>query len=112
MVHHGEALRVESRDDHLVYHLERDWRQADLNEADKAMLGFAGKLNSRPGKISAGDTDTLHSQGFDDRAILDIVMITALFNFMNRIVDGVGVVPQEPFLRNKARGDTRVEERI
>jgi hypothetical protein len=29
--------------------------------------------------------------GWDDRALHDAVMVCALFNFMNRMVDGLGI---------------------
>ena len=109
MVHHGEALRVATRDDHLVFHMERDWRLADLDDQERAMLTFAERLNFHPGKIDQKDVDGLHQAGFDDRGILDVILITALFNFMNRIVDGVGLRAEEAFRRNKERGDARVE---
>jgi hypothetical protein len=41
--------------------------------------------------------------------VVDIVLIVSLFNFMNRIVDGVGIRAEEPFRQAKARGDARVE---
>jgi uncharacterized peroxidase-related enzyme len=90
-VHHGEFLRLHSKDDHLVYHLGRDWQAADLDEQERAMLRFVVKLNASPGKVAAGDVDALRRAGFDDRGVLDIVLITATFNFMNRLADGLGI---------------------
>jgi uncharacterized peroxidase-related enzyme len=109
MVHHGEALRAATKDDHLVYHLERAAAGADLDAQDRAMLAFARKLNFEPGRIAQEDVDALHSSGFDDRGVVDIVLIVSLFNFLNRIVDGVGIRAEEPFRQVKARGDARVE---
>ena len=98
-----------TKDDHLVYHLERDEAGADLDAQDRAMLSFARRLNFEPGRIAQEDVDTLRAAGFDDRGVVDIVLIVSLFNFMNRIVDGVGIRSEEPFRQAKARGDARVE---
>lgn len=37
------------------------------------------------------DMEALRRHGFADRAVHDIVQITAYFNYMNRVADGLGV---------------------
>ena len=112
MIHHGEFLRSHTRDDKLVYHISRDHKLAELEEAEQAMMAFAYKLNFEPGKVALGDVDALRDAGFDDRAVLDIVLVISMFNFMNRLADGLGVIPNEPFVKAKARADARVEAEI
>ena len=112
MVHHGEFLRVQSKDHHLVYHLERHWPDANLDDRDVALLTFVEKLNSHPGKISQEDVDSLRGAGFDERGALDIVLITSLFNFMNRLADGVGIRAQDNFRQLKTRHDDDVEAEL
>ena len=110
MVHHGEALRVKSsRDDFLVYHMQRDHTRAELDGQDLAMLEYALKLNKTPAAITAEDVQALRDAGFDDRGVLDIVLVTARYNFMNRLADGLGVKPEPNFVTAKERGDRRVE---
>ena len=58
------------------------------------MLRFARKLNDTPSAISLPDVEGLRSAGFTDQDIFDVVVIVAYFNFMNRIADGLGVVPE------------------
>ena len=70
-----------------------DWTLATLDEKDRALLQFARKLNDSPGKMSAADIDLLRHAGVTDQNIFDTVVIVAYFNFMNRIADGLGVVP-------------------
>jgi len=74
------------------------------------MLDFAAKLNFEPGGMSKADVEALRAVGFDDRGVLDVVLVTALFNFMNRLADGLGVEPEESFLKAKERGEQRVAE--
>ncbi len=37
------------------------------------------------------DLNRLRNHGFDDRAIHDTVQVVALFNYYNRLAEGVGV---------------------
>ena len=54
------------------------------------MLEYVAKLTFRPAAVAASDIDSLRSAGFSDAAIGDIVLITAMFAMMNRLVDGSG----------------------
>jgi len=59
------------------------------------MLEFVVKLTLEPQKMSSADLDALRASGFDDFAISDIVQITGLFAYYNRLADGLGV-DEEP----------------
>ena len=71
--------------------MKRDYRQAALNEQDRAMLDYAAKLTREPSRITPADLDSLRAVGFDDRGILQINLIAAWFNYINRVADGLGV---------------------
>ena len=103
---------MESKDDSLVYHILRDWRRADLSEGDRAMLTYAEKLTQTPGQVNAGDVEALRAAGFDERQILDVVLITAKFAFMTRLADGVGIRADEKFRANSACKDAAVEAEL
>lgn len=68
-----------------------DYRQAKLDPPDRAMLDFAVKLTRTPATVCETDLDALRKLGFDDPAIHDIVQVTALFNYYDRLADGLGV---------------------
>ncbi len=70
------------------------WALASLDDKDRVLLGFARKLNDTPGDVVAEDIDSLRGADFTDQNIFDAVAIVAYFNFMNRISDGIGVVPE------------------
>ena len=55
------------------------------------MLDFAVKLTVQPARMSPEDRDRLYRAGFDDRAILQITLIAAWFNYINRVADALGV---------------------
>jgi len=61
------------------------------SERREAMLGFAEKLTGRPWMVSKEDVDGLRAVGFNDREILDLVLVVSYFNFVNRLVLGLGV---------------------
>ena len=54
------------------------------------MLRYAVKLTRTPAAVTAEDVDTLRTAGFDDDAILDICQVTAYYNYVNRLADGLG----------------------
>lgn len=58
------------------------------------MLEFCEKLTRTPSAMSAADVDHLRGLGFDDGAVHDIVQVTALFNYYDRLADGMGIDPE------------------
>jgi uncharacterized peroxidase-related enzyme len=97
MTAHGEALRTESNDDPLVEGIKRDYTQLNLPAAERAMLDYAVKLTVAPSTVNEADVETLRSQGFDDRDILDIVYVICLYNFNDRMADATGITGQDFF---------------
>jgi alkylhydroperoxidase family enzyme len=88
-------LRATTRDDALVAALQRDdWSLATLDEKDRALLNFAQVLNANPSEMSVEHINRLRSESFTDENIFDAVMIVSYFNFINRVADGMGLVPE------------------
>ena len=58
------------------------------------MLDFAAKLTKAPASVEPDDLEELRRHGFDDAAIHDIVQVAALFNYYNRLADGLGIDPE------------------
>jgi uncharacterized peroxidase-related enzyme len=82
---------VSADQEKLLASLASDYRKADLHAADLAMLDYAVKLTHAPDDMTEADVSSLRAQGFDDRTIHDICVITAYYAFVNRIADGLGV---------------------
>jgi len=78
-------------DDALVAALRRDYREADLCAADRAMLDYVAKLTLHPAEMARADVEGLRAHGFDDQAVLQINLIASWFNYINRVADGLGV---------------------
>jgi alkylhydroperoxidase family enzyme len=49
------------------------------------------KVTRTPAKVVPEDLEPLRLVGLDDRGILQVLMICAAFNYLNRIADGIGV---------------------
>ncbi len=55
------------------------------------MLDYAVKLTRSPDAMGASDVDALRLVGMTDGEILDVCQITAYYNYVNRLADGLGV---------------------
>lgn len=80
-----------SLDAELAAELRRDHTKANLSAADRAMLDFVVKLTEAPHTHTRADADALRAAGFDDVGVLQITMIAAFFNYINRVADALGV---------------------
>ena len=63
----------------------------DLGPREAALVAFATALTVAPGRMSEADVAELRTGGLDDRAILDLAQVVGYFNYVNRIVTGLGV---------------------
>ena len=71
--------------------LVKNYKQAKLSHQDRVMLDYAVKLTHTPAAIEELDVVLLRETGFSDTAILDICQVTAYYNYVNRLADGLGV---------------------
>jgi alkylhydroperoxidase family enzyme len=55
------------------------------------MLDYVAQLTRDATKITPEHHNRLRAAGFDDRAILQITLIAAWFNSINRVADALGV---------------------
>ena len=55
------------------------------------MLDYAVKLTKDATRVTQQDHERLRAVGFDDRAILQITLIAAWFNYINRVADALGM---------------------
>jgi uncharacterized peroxidase-related enzyme len=73
----------------------RDGRWAEFSPGEAALCRFADKLTRTPSASSEADVAALRAAGYGDQAVLDATQIAAYFNFVNRIVLGLGVHLEE-----------------
>jgi uncharacterized peroxidase-related enzyme len=83
--------------------VQEDYRSAGLPLREVALLDFAVKLTKAPAGVQASDLDALRRHGFTDEQLVDAVHCISYFNFINRVLDGLGVDP-EPSMRYGKEG--------
>lgn len=67
-------------------------RPADaVDGAQLAALLYAERLTLHPGKIAQADVEALRTAGWSDGEILEINQIVGYFNYVNRLLNGLGV---------------------
>ena len=55
------------------------------------MLDYAVKLTQTPSQMAESDIRNLRAVGFDDLAVLHIVLLSSWFNYITRVADGLGI---------------------
>ena len=91
-IHHGAALEHFWKDEERVVRLVNDYHTADLDANDTLLANYAHALTTQPTSINRDEfIEPLKNAGFDDRAILDAALVTSYFNFVNRMILGLGV---------------------
>jgi uncharacterized peroxidase-related enzyme len=88
---HTEFLRRATGDDALADAIRRDFRTAPIDERDRTMLAYAEQVTRDATRVTREQIDGLRQAGFDDRGILQITLIAAWFNYINRVADALGV---------------------
>ena len=78
-------------DKSLVEALENDYTKAPISQQDRVMLDYVIKVTKDATKVWKDDHEKLRGAGFDDRGILQITLIAAWFNYINRVADALGV---------------------
>jgi uncharacterized peroxidase-related enzyme len=68
-----------------------DYRSAPVSEQDRVMLDYVAQMTRDATAITPEHHERLRGVGFDDRAILQITLIAAWFNYINRVADALGV---------------------
>jgi uncharacterized peroxidase-related enzyme len=84
MTSHGAALRDLTGDPILVDTLMSNYRHAALSAKERRMLDFAVKV-------------TTSSETCSDEDVMDIVEVTAMFNFTNRVANALGWKPNSEY---------------
>lgn len=96
-VAHGAAVRQLSGDPKLGEAMVMNYRVADLDSRQRAMLDFAAKLTKASAEVEESDRQTLRDVGFTDRDIWDIANVTGFFNMSNRVASAVNMQPNDEY---------------
>ncbi len=90
---HTAVAKLFGIEEELLTGLLDDLDAADVDDKMKPVLRYIRKLTIAPTTMTQGDADAVFAAGWDDRALYDAVQVCALYNFMNRFVEGLGLIP-------------------
>lgn len=74
-------------------------RSTHLTDKIRVLLGFAEKLTRTPDKMGESDIKPLIDAGWGEQAIEDAINVISLFNYVNRLVDALGIENGEDYFR-------------
>jgi uncharacterized peroxidase-related enzyme len=97
VVAHGAILRIRAKNPLIADQVAVNYRKADLEPRQKAMLDFAVKVAERSHAIDDADYEELKSHGFSDDDAWDIAAIAAMFAMSNRLANAFSIRPNDEF---------------
>lgn len=75
----------------LVAALEDDYTKAPVSDQERVMLEYVVQITRDATRIGPQHHEQLRAAGFEDQAILQMTLIAAWFNYVNRVADALGV---------------------
>ena len=99
VIAHGAILRVYEKNSLIADQIAINYRKADIDNRQKAMLKFALKVSQQASEISDQDFAELRELGFTDDDIWDIGAIAAFFALSNRMANLIDMRPNDEFYR-------------
>jgi uncharacterized peroxidase-related enzyme len=96
---HGAAVRLLSGDAELGEMLALNFRVAELDARQRAMLDYAWKLTATPWLIDEADRAGLRAAGLSAEDLFDLTETVGLFNLSNRMASGTDMMPNPEYHR-------------
>lgn len=66
----------------------------------QTILDFATRMTREPDSIRQSDINALRDAGWEDETIEDAINVTALFNYVNRLVDAFGIEGDDAYFKH------------
>lgn len=105
---HTAAAAAFGVPDGLVAAAIADLDSAPVDDRMRPVLRYLATLTTSPSRLTGAEVDAVYAAGWDERALHDAVLVCALFNFMNRVVEGLGISADESYF---ALSGNRLHER-
>jgi uncharacterized peroxidase-related enzyme len=97
LVAHGAALREALGDPIVADRITLDYKRAGLDSKMEAVLDFAVKITSSPLDCEQDDLEHLKSFGLTEEEVWDVIEISAMYNFTNRMASATGMIPNREY---------------
>ncbi len=96
-VHTNAAIKLGETAENLAAICERPQHPGDPRLAP--ILAYVGKLTNSPASVSQGDVHNILNAGWNEDAVSYAAFVAALYAFMNRLVEGHGILGAEEYYR-------------
>ena len=87
-------INNETKADGIIAALKTRRLSHAFSGRELALLEYAEKLTLTPGQMKQSDVQTLREAGCDDGEILEANQIVGYFNYVNRLINGLGVTTE------------------
>lgn len=97
VVAHGAIARIRARNPRIADQVATDWRSAELDGRQRAILEVAVAMAVRPWTVTDEVLGSLRAHGLTDDDIWDVGSIAAFFAMSNRLAHLTKTMPNEEF---------------
>src|ERR1700691_946435 len=97
VVAHGAIARIRSKNPRIADQVATDWRTAELDDRQRAILEVAVRIAVEPWTLSDERLDSLHEHGLTDDDIWDVGSISAFFAMSNPLAHLTTTMPNDEF---------------
>ena len=97
VVAHGAIARIRTRNPRIADQVATDWRKAELDDRQRAVLEVAVRLSVQPWTVTQSHLAGLREHGLTDEDVWDVGSIVAFFAMSNRLVHLTGTMPNDEF---------------
>lgn len=88
---HRAYAEVFGIDGALIDALITDPETAPVGDRLRPILAYVARLNTLPSRMTQADAQAVYDAGWSEAALYEAVQVCALFNMMNRIIEGTGI---------------------
>ncbi len=81
----------DARADRIEAALRADRPEDEFKGAELSLMRYARKMTKSPGEMIEADVADMRAAGLDDGQILEANQIIGYFNYVNRLLNGLGV---------------------
>jgi len=92
---HSETAKAFGIPEQTINQLVENVDTAKVDEKLKPVLRFVGKLTRTPARMTCADAEAVFAAGWSEEALFNAILVCCVFSFMNRLVDGCGLVASE-----------------
>lgn len=101
---HAATARAFGIDEAVLANLVSDPECGGVDEKLRPIFRYVRKLTLTPSRMVVADARQVFAAGWDERALHDAISVAALFNFMNRYVEGHGLALDDQDLAARGEG--------